>query len=394
MTSMAKMHHISRRQSIDEDLEPNTLWDAILNQFDGKLSFTTFSRTFFKGNETEANDWLENNKRKFIRTFNAKGRVCTITVYSDRAKVCFAYFKVKKCRKENCCYYHVCQENVFGKCTYGSRCMYGHNLLHNSHNKELVKRHGFESLTSDQLTILINFSKLVVCAASCPVDEQVFCTRLHVCPIWLRNNCDEQEEDCIGNHDFGSRLCRNLLKQYKIDYLDDEDIKRFIIVPRSSINRVETSFGLEIEEQHPTENYGRKIPFRDAHTATNGTIKNTLNHHCTNTTQSQKETNTQLTSNTSGDIHIIKSTDAVLICEENLRGACSRGWGCQNHHFTEPFLWQCFHNSKWVSLFHENASIEERYRDPTQDFDFISFRLRRGDKKPTVIISILISVIF
>ena len=204
----------------------------LLDTFKGQITFQEFSNTFFESNEDSAAKWVSENADKFVQIKNAKGEIKHLTVYSQKASVCTAVFKYTKCTKLECPYFHVCKEDIFGNCRFGNRCRNGHQILRGHRNQVVARSCGLDRLTNMEIQCLMRFSNLVVCEKGCASNFYVNCPRLHVCPKWVRDECDDPEQ-CKQLHDFKSIHSTQLIKQHNMQTWDEEEIKKRVIVPDS-----------------------------------------------------------------------------------------------------------------------------------------------------------------
>ena len=274
--------------------------------------------------------------------------------------VCKFYNNEGGCGKgDNCPYLHVCKHFVDGDCKFGPKCKRDHNFK-NRHNKEVLKEFNLAdlnerrilgrlqarqptrsvSLSSDADTDKSEIRKLPmdkkaefipeICSfynsgRSC--DKGKICTYLHVCKHFVDGDC-KFGSNCKRHHSFSTGQNQEVLKNYDMDDLDEQQILDHLKGKRQKrTSSASSDSGISAPPKSPTKTTAAKEPEDE-------------------------------------------------VCGYHLKGSCNYGNNCIRKHTDLPYLWQYQFVTKYSQLrgntwndFPDdvNAKIEGSYSRPQNE---------------------------
>ncbi|XP_014771982.1 zinc finger CCCH-type antiviral protein 1 [Octopus bimaculoides] len=217
---------------------------------------------------------------------------------------------------KNCTSLHLCKFYLLSDtCTYGKKCIYGHNF-ESEHNMKILKEHELNNLSLDEVRGLLKTrcnrtseTTPLLCIyhnshEKCRKDVNCHC--IHICKKFLDSKC--QGKNCNRNHDIDNQVT-TVLEKFGFDTdLDEESI----------IELIKTVTELKFEEvQAPS-----CVPSKPKH---------------------KQETSE--------------------FCRYFLKGGCSRE-NCKFIHSRHPYMW-CYYEEQWLNFPEQvNEQIEKQYADP------------------------------
>ncbi|XP_066490232.1 protein mono-ADP-ribosyltransferase PARP12-like [Tiliqua scincoides] len=252
-------------------------------------------------------------------------------------RVVVATSGVRLCREQGsgkcagqCGQLHLCRYFVYGGCRYQEtrkQCKFIHDF-HTPHNLCVLKEHGLESLSSDELCQLLLQNDSSLLPELCPYYNKgdgpygactfkKICVKLHICQYYLQGDC-RFGTNCRRSHDVFNPECYEKLEKWGMS--------------RPLISRI-------------------PLIYRNVHD-----IKNSTKATC----KERRESSGQNQSSTS------RNEESDVICLYHIRKSCSFKDKCIRVHFHLPYRWQISDGTQWKD-FPDMERIEQAYCDPCNE---------------------------
>ncbi|XP_060101626.1 protein mono-ADP-ribosyltransferase PARP12-like [Heteronotia binoei] len=225
-----------------------------------------------------------------------------------------------------CGQFHLCRYFVYGGCRHdGSRkqCKFIHDV-HSPHNLSVLKEHGLEGLTSEELRHLLlqNDPSLLpeICTyynkgdgpfGSCTFKK--ICIKLHVCQYYLQGIC-RFGSDCKHSHNICDPECREKLEKWGLSQII---IGKLPLIYRNMYD---------------------------------------IKHNTTLTCKERR-------SSGQAPLRTNISEESDMICLYHIRKSCSFQDKCIRVHFHLPYRWELLDGTQWKEL-PLMEDIEKHYCDP------------------------------
>ncbi|XP_077195904.1 protein mono-ADP-ribosyltransferase PARP12-like [Paroedura picta] len=234
---------------------------------------------------------------------------------------------------------HLCRYFVYGGCRHeGTRkqCRFIHDI-YLPHNLNVLKEHGLEGLSSEELCQLLlqNDPSLLpeICTfynkgdgrfGSCTFKK--ICIKLHICQYYLQGSC-RFESGCKRSHNIFDPECYEKLEKWGLS--------------RTLIGKLPLIYRNIYDIKHNTASTSREIK-------------------------------------RSGEAPLVtnSSEESNMICLYHIRKSCSFQDKCIRVHFHLPYRWEIFDGKQWRELL-LMEDIEKHYCDPFNE----RFNYKKDSKK-------------
>ncbi|KAM9468199.1 uncharacterized protein Hap1MRO34_014864 [Clarias gariepinus] len=271
-----------------------------------------------------------------LESLLANSDMFTVLQQNKSKRMVLVTSKVRRCRnrecQESCRDLHLCVFHMLGQCNV-QRCKYGHSL-ETEHNSRILREHGLQGLSKDQLRVLLlqNDTSLLpnVCVSynkgsgefgNCPEKEA--CRRLHVCDRYIRGLCDGSSE-CNKCHDFYEPHPMQTLQARRVS---GQLIGCLLLIYRNILTLK--------DHRNALERPGTKCKM------------------------------TSKTINKTKAPEYLQKNGGHFICLSFIRGICKYGDKCWRVHFAVPYKWEVEVDEGWIDL-PDNEAIEREYSDPSK----------------------------
>ncbi|KAH3803918.1 uncharacterized protein LOC127836177 [Dreissena polymorpha] len=204
---------------------------AALNHPSPCASFDYLCNNTYQGREFETKYCLKTFVQKMFEDTGIKITEDGIEIPKVKIKICQTYTKF--IRHDHVCKdIHICKFFMIGRCNKGDRCPRLHNLRH-TRNNLVLKRKNIDKLPDSIVLELCrhidnrNWTTLpIVCKfynnEACKHGDR--CHHLHICKFYIADDC-KFGEACKRNHRFQSLQTRNVLENFGIENIQEEEIK-------------------------------------------------------------------------------------------------------------------------------------------------------------------------
>ena len=195
-------------ESNSDKLAAQSIFQYICNEHNGQVPYALISecQDLFPSEVIDTAAWFRENHNRFITIENSTGEIEAIRTHSTKARICFRYFMAQQgCKDPKCFRYHVCKHYLAnGVCPLGKKCRLSHShSLKSSHNTRITKQMRFNSLSEEQLRVLVSASVPEVCLdynnKSKGCKRGLRCIGIHICKYFVIGNC-KKGEDCPLSH--------------------------------------------------------------------------------------------------------------------------------------------------------------------------------------------------
>lgn len=185
-----------------------SVFQYICNEHNGQVPYALIlqRQDLFPSEVIDIDAWFRENHNRFITIENCTGEIEAIRAHSTKARVCFRYLMTKQgCKDPKCFRYHVCKHYLAnGICPLGKKCRFSHShSLKSTHNTRITKRQNLNSLSEEQLRVLISASVPEVCLdynkPSKRCNRGLRCIGIHICKYFVMGNC-KKGDDCPLSH--------------------------------------------------------------------------------------------------------------------------------------------------------------------------------------------------
>ncbi|XP_034542084.1 protein mono-ADP-ribosyltransferase PARP12-like isoform X2 [Notolabrus celidotus] len=235
---------------------------------------------------------------------------------------------------------HLCRYYVCGGCTYGPKCKKNHSLTFEN-NAELLKKHGLQDLTDEQLFQLLLQNDPSLLPEICPFynkgnglhgscKKTTSCNKLHACQHFFQDNC-KFGSSCKRVHNVSEcdmKILRGF-SQENITNLNEIYKNKFIII----MAQQEKQAAADAEVKGPLQKPSQSNP------GSSGCLSKP-----------------------------VSDADKNEICLFFLRGDCRYKEKCARDHWNLPYRWQVLGSDgvTWKDL-PDMEDIEKAYCDPGRD---------------------------
>ncbi|XP_043944097.1 protein mono-ADP-ribosyltransferase PARP12-like [Protopterus annectens] len=250
-------------------------------------------------------------------------------------RLCKRFYSKDGCLDTRCHNLHLCRFFVYGICKFDKgrvRCNYSHEF-HSKHNAALLKANDLSELDDDDLRVLLlqndpsvlpvacqHYNKGMGYYGSCTFKEK--CSKLHICQHFLHGACK-----------YGDKCKRfHYLDRNAINMLEEQGLGPTLIVNLLTIYQ---------------NNYEINNPKR-------------------------AESKDVMPSIQQLSIKSSTESDNEEICLYHITKFCSFKEKCVKNHYSLPYRWQVFKDSKWEDLTNDEQ-IENEYCDPNNNGSATSY---------------------
>lgn len=305
----------------------------------GALELPELRRRLRAGVSPDALERLLRDRRRFaVVTRAGPGRVVLAV---SALRLCRAHQGPKPGCVGLCAQLHLCKFMIYGACKFlraGKSCRNSHNLK-SDHNLSVLKTHGIDHLTYNELCqllfqndpwllpeICLHYNRGDGPFGSCSFQKQ--CIKLHICQYYLQGEC-KFGSSCKRSHDFSHS--ENLEKLEKLGMSSDL-VSKLLSSYRNAYDIKNKGSASSKVPPPPPE------PQRAERRDSSGSVSpNTLTQE-----------------------------ECDQICLYHIRKSCSFQEKCYRVHFHLPYRWQFLDGGKWKDL-DKMELIEEAYSNPSKD---------------------------
>ncbi|XP_078359754.1 uncharacterized protein LOC144644197 [Oculina patagonica] len=306
----------------------NVVFQYICNEHNGQVPYAVISQQqdLFPPDVIDIAAWFKENNNRFITIENKTGEIEAVRAYSPKARICFRYLMAKQgCKDPKCFRYHVCKHYLAnGVCPFGKKCRFSHSHnLKSPHNKYITKKLRLDSLSEEQLRVLISASVPEVCldynmhSGGC--ERGFRCNGIHICKYFVMGKC-KKGDGCLLGHQSSLEMphTKLVLEKYNLTKVPLRAVFSALLIRQMPS-------AVKMVEQPKT---GKATQMRDVpHSPHN-------------------------------------------ICLEFLLGHCSKEQLCDHYHYRAPYMWQYKYSSTdhqgdtWKSFTQsESETIEQQFCD-------------------------------